>query len=172
MPVDLAGQVDYAALLAARAQAAADGVPEPLITAGPAPVPAPAPVPSDAAALRRLFLELPVVTSHLRLLDTPPGPGGFARQRALLQRLDHASLSVLTMPALALAAPAQPLAPGLQQRRARHARKAVAALDEAWALLARAARSTVEESIDDAERITANLEHALAARRAIPTEDA
>lgn len=162
IPVDLAGQVDYAAMLSARAVAAA--APQ------PAPAAAPVPVGSDAAALRRLFLELPALTMRLRLLDPPAG--AFVRQQALLQRFDHAGLAVLTMPALALAAPGQPLAPGLQQRRARHALRAVAALDEAWALLSRIDRVARDDLFDDAERITANLEAALSARRAIPAEDA
>ena len=158
IPVDLAGQVDYATLLAARAVAD---------TPAPAPVPvtpvtpaAPAFVPAavDRAALRRLFLELPVLLSRLRLLDLHP----FARQRALLLRLDHASLAVMTMPALALAAPGRALPLAGQQRRARHALRAVAALDEAWALLARAGDA---DALDEAERIAANLEDALAARR-------
>lgn len=153
IPVDLAGQVDYAAILAARA---VDGAPAPVEAIA-------APVIDDAAALRRLFLELPVLTARLRLLDA----GDFARQRALLQRFDHASLAVMTMPALALAAPGQPLTAGVQARRARHAGRAIAALDEAWALLARAGRTGTDELFDDAERITANLEHALAARRAV-----
>jgi hypothetical protein len=162
IPVDLAGQVDYAAILSARAVAGV--VPQ------PAPAAAPVPAGSDAAALRRLFLELPALTMRLRLLDAPPG--AFARQQALLQRVDQAGLAVLTMPALALAAPGQPLASGLQQRRARHALRAVAALDEAWALLARIDRVARDDLFDDAERITANLEAALSARRAIPMEDA
>ena len=44
-------------------------------------------------------------------------------------RLDLVSLSVGTMPALELAAPGQPLAPEEQLRRARHSRRAAAALD-------------------------------------------
>ena len=152
-PVDLAGQVDYAALLAARAVADA-----PAIAAAPV---APAPL-DDAAALRRLFLELPVITARLRRLDAAP----FARHRALLQRFDHASLAVMTMPSLVLAAPGQPLPPGAQQRRARHTLRATAALDEAWAWLARASRLAGDDLFDDLERITANLEQALAARRA------
>lgn len=165
IPVDLAGRVDYAVLLAARAVEAVQVAPARVIDA-----PAPPPAGTDAAALRRLFLELPALTARLRLLDPPAD--GFGRQRALLQRFDHAGLAVLTMPALALAAPGQPLAAGLQQRRARHALRAVAALDEAWALLARAGRVAADDLFDDAERITANLEVALSARRAIPTESA
>lgn len=161
MPVDLAGTVDYAAMLAARITAAA-----PL--ALPARVVVPMPALQDAAALRRLFLELPVLTARVRLLDT----ASFSRQRALLQRLDHASLAVLTMPALALAAPGQSLAPGLQGRRAIETQRAAAALDEAWALLARTGRTLDDDWQGDAERIAANLEQALANRRAVPLEDA
>jgi hypothetical protein len=157
MPVDLAGQVDYAAQLAARATVDAPA---------PAIAPVAEPPPNDAAALRRLFLELPALTSRLRLLEAD----AFARHRALLQRFDLAGLAVATMPALALAAPGRPLPLGAQQRRARHTLRATAALDEAWALLSRAGRLAGDDLFDDAERITANLEHALAARRA--TEDA
>jgi hypothetical protein len=159
IPVDLAGQVDYAALLAARAVSDAPATEVAPVAAMP---PVAAVSPDDAAALRRLFLELPVITARLRLLDA----ASFARHRALLQRFDHASLAVVTMPALALAAPGQPLAPGARQRRARHTLRATAALDEAWAWLARAGRLAGDDLFDDLDRITANLEHALAARRA------
>jgi hypothetical protein len=164
IPVDLAGQVDYAAVLAARAVASAPTAPPRMLKTA-----APPAAGTDAAALRRLFLELPALTVRLRLLDPPAGT--FARQRALLRRFEHAGLAVLTMPALALAAPGQPLALGGQRRRARHALRAVAALDEAWALLARLGRSAPDDLFDDAERIAANLEAALAARRAVRTED-
>jgi hypothetical protein len=164
IPVDLAGQVDYAALLAQRAVA---DVPAAVVTTAPAPAAVPVPPGTDAPALRRLFLELPPVTARLRLLDVD----AFTRQRALLQRFDLASLAVLTMPALALAAPGQPLGAGLQQRRTRHALRAVAALDEAWALLARAGRIAQDDLLDEFERIAANLEDALAARRTVPLED-
>ena len=162
IPVDLAGQVDYAALLAGRAVATAPvaaGLPMSVPMSVPMPIPAAGL--TDAAALRRLFLELPAVTGRLRLRDID----GFARQQALVQRFDHAGLAVLTMPALALAAPGQPLSVGAQQRRARHALRAVAALDEAWAWLARAGSGA--DLLDDAERTAANLEDALAARRAV-----
>jgi hypothetical protein len=161
IPVDLAGQVDYAALLAQRAVA---DVPAPIAVA---PALVPVPPGTDAPALRRLFLELPPVTARLRLLDID----AFTRQRALLQRFDLASLAVLTMPALALAVPGQLLGAGQQQRRTRHALRAVAALDEAWALLARAGRIAQDDLLDEFERIAANLEDALAARRALPLED-
>lgn len=171
IPVDLAGQVDYAALLAARAVAGTP-MPMPMPTPMPASVPlpdipikaAPDPARSDAAALRRLFLELPAVTRRLRQIDT--GAGAFARQQALVQRFDHAALAVLTMPALALAAPGQALGAGLQQQRVHHARRANSALDEAWAWLARAGAQADAGLLDDGERIAANLEQALAARRA------
>jgi hypothetical protein len=161
IPVDRGGQVDYAALLAQRAVA---DVPAPIAVA---PALVPVPPGTDAPALRRLFLELPPVTARLRLLDID----AFTRQRALLQRFDLASLAVLTMPALALAVPGQLLGAGQQQRRTRHALRAVAALDEAWALLARAGRIAQDDLLDEFERIAANLEDALAARRALPLED-
>lgn len=164
IPVDLAGQVDYAALLVARAEAGA-----PLQVTLTTPV-AVAPTLPDAAALRRLFLELPPLTSRLRQLDPPAG--AFARQRALLARMDLASASVLTMPALALAAPGQPLAQGLQQQRAHGAIRAASALDEMWALLARAGGKLDDALFDELERITANLEEGLSRRRTVPKENA
>ena len=164
IPVDLAGQVDYAALLAARAVAGA-----PLQVTLTAPV-AIAPTLSDAAALRRLFLELPPLTGRLRQLD--PAAGAFARQRALLARMDLASASVLTMPALALAAPGQPLAQGLQQQRAHGAVRATSALDEMWALLARAGSTLDDALVDELERIAANLEEGVSRRRTVLMEDA
>lgn len=169
IPVDLAGQVDYAALLAARATAAGAPVTMPVAAPAPATAPPAPPAQADAAALRRLFLELPALTVRLRLHDAH---GAFARQRALLQRFDHAALAVMTMPALALAAPGRPLAAGVQARRARHLLRAVAALDEAWALLARAGRLSDAVLFDEAERIAANLEQALGQRRLVPREDA
>jgi hypothetical protein len=164
IPVDLAGQVDYAALLTARAVAGA-----PLAVPLTAPV-AIVPAILDAAALRRLFLELPPLTGRLRQLDPPAG--AFARQRALLARLDLASASVLTMPALALAAPGRMLAQGLQQQRAHGAARATTALDEAWALLARAGGALDDTLFDELERIAANLEDALLRRRTVSMEDA
>lgn len=168
IPVDLAGQVDYAALLGARAVAGA-----PLQVNLAAPLTAPvviAPTLSDAAALRRLFLELPPLTSRLRQLDPPAG--AFSRQRALLARMDLASASALTMPALALAAPGQPLAQSLQQQRAHGAMRATSALDEMWALLARAGGALDGTLLDELERIAANLEEGLSRRRAVPMENA
>jgi hypothetical protein len=72
------------------------------------------------------------------------------------------------MPALDLAAPGQPVAPALQLRRAAHSLRAAAALDEAWALLARLERAGdpgLDALYDEADRIVANLEQALAARK-------
>jgi hypothetical protein len=143
VPVEL--DVDYALLLrrepAAQPEAAA-------IHARPAL--------SDAQALRRLFLELPRVTSAVRLIDMSP----FRQQQELLQRLDRVTLLIDTMPSLALAAPGKPLAGAHQELRTQHSNAAVAALDEAWALLAR------PFLFDDADRIVANLEHHCAGRRA------
>jgi hypothetical protein len=159
VPVELDG-VDYAAQLAARAVG----------TAAPAPG-AEKVVPdlADAKALRRLFLELPCLMCGLRLGALPNGQDQFRQQQALLQRLDRLSVEITTMPALVLAAPGQPLALDEQLRRMRHSRRATAALDEAWALLARlegAQGERLAALYDEAERIVANLEADCAGRRA------
>jgi hypothetical protein len=128
---------------------------------------------SDARSLRRLFLELPCVMCALRVAVLPPGQQMFRRHQDLLQRLDLVSLSVTTMPALELAAPGVPLAPDQQSRRIRHSRGAAAALDEAWALLARlqiCAPAQLENLFDDAERIVANLECHIGERRLAQAE--
>jgi hypothetical protein len=87
----------------------------------------------------------------------------------MLQRLDLASLSVATMPALELSAPGQPLSKELQAGRARHAELAATALDEGWALLARfecAEGVQFALLLDDLDRILSNLEVHCAGRRA------
>jgi hypothetical protein len=167
VPVDLGR--DYAQMLLARtAYEAAPAVAAPV----PSEPSQPDVAGSDARALRRLFLELPCVMCGLRLAVLPQGQELFRQQQALLQRLDQVSLSVTTMPALELAAPGQPLAAGGQARRARHSLRAVAALDEAWALLARlehAGPGQLAAMFDDADRIVANLECDSGARRlAVP----
>ena len=161
LPADLGERVDYARMLRERAvdaPAAAIAVPEK------------APPPSDAQALRRLFLELPGVTSALRLADLPPGQALFRQHQALLQRLDHACMLFETMPALELAAPGKRLDSASQAVRAAHSSAAVNALDEAWSLVARFAHAPAATLFDDAERIVANLEHHGAGRRASPHE--
>jgi hypothetical protein len=166
MPVDLGDSVDFAQVLLARAAALQDAVLPPT-PAAPAPVAVLEPL-SDARSLRRLFLELPCVMCALRVAVLPPGPQMFRRQQDLLQRLDLASLSVSTMPALELAAPGVPLADDQQARRIAHSRRAAAALDEAWALLSRmqmAGPGELGDLIDDAERIVANLEYEIGQRR-------
>lgn len=120
---------------------------------------------ADARALRRLFIELPRLTSALRLVPVPPGQDLFRQQQALLRRLDQVSASVCTMPALGLEAPGRRLDARQQARRARHSVHALTSLDEAWALLARIKGGQVAAAMDDAERIVANLEHDSAARR-------
>ncbi|CAN7432484.1 hypothetical protein [Massilia sp. LjRoot122] len=170
VPVDLGAARDLAALLAAR------------LAMQPAPSPAvlPAqeafdPALEDAKALRRLFLELPGLMCGLRLAVLPADCAGFRRHQELLRRLDLVSLSVGTMPALALAAPGQPLAGSEQLRRARHSRRAAAALDEAWALLARMKLSdvaAVPALLEELDRIVANLECDCAARREVAGEGA
>ncbi|TFW31869.1 hypothetical protein [Massilia horti] len=167
LPVDLGEHRDFAALLKERVLP--DAPPAEEVTA-PACVSDEVfdPTIADAGALRRLFLELPCVMCQLRMAGLPPGQELFRMQQELLQRLDLVSLSAGTMPALGLSGPGQPLAPALQLRRARHSRRATAALDEAWALLARLERAhegDVAELFDEAGRIIANLEHDMAARR-------
>jgi len=161
VPVDLGESVDYAQLLLARAAEQRAAAP----VESPAAVPAP---PDDARAMRRLFLELPCVTSALRLIALPPGPDLFRRHQDVLQRLAQLALSVTTMPALELAAPGVRLDTHSQSARARHSEAAVTALNEAWALLARANAGDADALLGDAERIVANLELACAARRVVP----
>lgn len=160
IPVDLGEHVDYAQILRARAVPAAAPAPAAL-AAAPACL-------SDAQAMRRLFLELPCMMCALRLAVLPQGQDLFRQHQALLQRLDQVCLSAATMPALALAAPGVPLAASRQVRRSHHSSAAVAALDEAWALLARLALADgqpLAALFDEAERIVANLEYHCSERR-------
>jgi hypothetical protein len=169
VPVDLGDTRDYARMLEARAappQAEMPGVQSPAVADAVTEDAATA----DARSLRRLFLELPCVMCQLRVAVMPEGPGLFRLQQALLQRLDLVSLAVGTMPALALAAPGEPLAAIEQARRARHSQRAARTLDEAWSLLARferAPREALPALFDEADRIVANLERDTAARRAL-----
>jgi len=171
VPVDLAGTRDFARELAARAQAAAPVVIPDL------PVPAQDvadPARDDARALRRLFLELPCVMCRVRQAALPQGQDLFHQQQALLQRLDLVCLAASTMPALGLAAPGQPLDQQNQLRRARHSLRAAGALDEAWALLARLERAEdegLDALFDEADRIVANLEAELGARKRVLAEE-
>jgi hypothetical protein len=154
MPADVG---DYAATLKA--------LPSPEMPAPTVAVPGRHSPEDDARALRRLFLELPRLTSALRLVAIPPGQELFLQHQALLRRLDQVSLSVSTMPALELAAPGKRLDARQQARRVRHSIHASKALDEAWALLARIKGRPLAAVMDDADRIVANLEHDSAARR-------
>ena len=170
IPVDLGAARDLAALLAAR------------LALQPVPERAPQPPQEsfdaafeDARALRRLFLELPGLMCGLRLAILPADCAGFRRHQDLLRRLDLVSLSVGTMPALSLAAPGRPLPGSEQLRRARHSRRAAAALDEAWALLARMklGDAGMEPALlEELDRIVANLECDCAARRELAGEGA
>jgi hypothetical protein len=154
VPVDLGDARDTAALLLRDCADPALAVPR--------PTPAPhEPMPDDAAALRRLFLEVPAVAGAIRRAAFP-----FDERKALLERLDLLGMSVGTMPSLELAAPGQPLAAPARLRRAAHSKRAVAALDEAWALLARL-EAGMPGQLDEANRSVANLEQACAARRAV-----
>ncbi len=164
VPVDLE-DVDYAGVLRERIPVLP--VPEP--DAVPEVPALPVQNIDDAAALRRLFLELPEASATLRLLPAP----AFAARQALLQRLSLAALDVNTMPALALSAPGRPLALPDQRRRAAASAAAVHAMDELWALLAQMKQSTRPDraSDDELERIVANVEFHLAARRAVPSDE-
>lgn len=167
VPVDLAESRDFGCTLLARAAAQDAQASEPKPDAATsAPFDAAA---LDVAGLRRLFLEIPALMTALRLAVLPADPELFRRQQSLLQRLDLVSLLVATMPALGLAAPGEPLAAIEQVRRARHCQLAVAALDDAWALLARFEREDEGELpmlLDDLDRLVANLEYQCGQRRA------
>jgi hypothetical protein len=165
VPVDLGATRELAALLAARLALQPAGQPATL-----PPQEAFDAALEDARALRRLFLELPGLMCGLRLAVLPADCATFRRHQELLRRLDLVSLSVGTMPALALAAPGQPLPGAGQLRRARHSRRAAAALDEGWALLARLKLSDAAQAaalLEEGDRIVANLEHDCAARREV-----
>lgn len=192
VPVDLGEQIDFADILkdrARRAQEAERLAAAPSITgpvhvldeplSRPADEPPAPPLPPaaqrDAQALRRLFLELPAVSRELRLLHLPEGLPVFERHQALLLRLNMASLNVTTMPALAWAAPDQPLTAEDQDRRSRQTLIARDALDEAWSLLARLQLAGHEQwppLLEEADRICANLETGLSLRRAPHAERA
>lgn len=176
VPVDLGAAHDYPALLEARLAAQAVPVTAAVSAEPAAAMPAEAFVPAceDARALRRLFLELPCLMCAVRMAVLPADQGRFRQHQELLRRLDLVSLSVGTMPALELAAPGQPLEPQEQLRRARHSRRAAAALDEAWALLARmkvAGEGPLDVLFDEADRIVANLEAETSARRVTHVQD-
>lgn len=177
VPVDLKASRDYAQALRVVAQAT-DAPYIGAALAAPAAQPQACafdPASADARALRRLFLELPCVMCRLRLAALPSGQALFRQQQALLQRLDLVALAAGSMPALALAAPGQPLAVEQQVRRARHSVRASSALDEAWALLARlecAEDEGLERLFDEADRIVANLELELEGRKLVtPREE-
>jgi hypothetical protein len=137
----------------------------------------------DALGVRRLFLELPQFASGLRLIAWPPGQTVFRQRQALLQRIDFLSLSASTMTALAWASPDQMASDAQQARRADHLQRAVAGLDEAWALLARLQLAgdgrlasniaqRLETEFEQADRILSNIESHLAARRSTQPEPA
>jgi len=186
VPVDLRGSRDFAQTLRARAVHVADepfigAEPAALTPAAPPPASTPAanaghfdPATEDTRALRRLFLELPALMCRVRQAALPSGQVLFRQQQALLQRLDLVCLAAGTMPALALAAPGQPLGHDQQLRRARHSLAATGALDEAWALLARfelAEDQGLEALFDEADRIVANLEQAAHGRKLVAPEE-
>lgn len=209
LPVDLGEQCDYAAQLRARAQSSSAivaqlsaGAAEPTVAGSPnspsspisteasaamhsqgAPTVVVVAAASDAHALRRLFLELPALSSGFRQVLLPPGPALFLAHRSLLQRVALLALDVNTMPALAWCTPDQPAPRAQQERRSHHSVLAARELDQAWALLARLQLAAnplqfgascgaadpepiLAALMDEAERIVANLDHHLAQRRA------
>jgi len=184
VPVDLGDSRDFAQMLAARVQRIATDLQFKADAPGPEIAPSPVAAPSrvaaraairpavreaDAKSLRRLFLELPALTSGLRVLALPAGQATFQSHQQLMQRLGLIALSVGTMPSLDWAAPDQSVSALEQNRRSADSARAVLSLDEAWALLARlqlAVPMQLDELFDDADRIVANLEHHLQRRRA------
>jgi len=185
VPVDLGDSIDYAAALRARAAAIASApaanvsvtaaianvavadASVPGLAAASAGLPAPDRA-ADAKALRRLFLELPVLSSGIRLLAIPPGTEIFQSHQAILQRLSLVVLSVGSMPSLEWSAPNQPLESAQQLRRIAQSQAAVVALDEGWSLLAQLQMQSPAqwpERADEADRVLANLEYHLAERR-------
>ncbi|QBE66901.1 hypothetical protein [Pseudoduganella lutea] len=166
VPVEL-DDVDFAAVLRRRAAPMpAPPLPEPVSPAPWLAAPAPAAKLDDAAALRRLFLELPDASRALRLLPAP----AFAARQAHLRQLALAALDVNTMPALAWLAPGQARAADEQRRLAQASAAAVQALDELWAALAQMQVQTGTGG-DDLDRILANLACHLAARRGHAAEE-
>jgi hypothetical protein len=189
--LDLGEQVDYAQILLQRA-AAVSAAPAAVVQPEPMPeIPPEAPpelppeapqavrsdkgreVPgmSDAAQLRRLFLELPDFTARWRAMN-PPG-GYFALQQTTAQRLSLLKAQVSAMPALAWASPQQALTAAQIKTRSGHMQQAIAAWEQAWFLLARLtqAQGDAEQwqrERDEIDRILANLEYTLAARAALP----
>jgi hypothetical protein len=172
IPVDLGETADYGAILLERlgpvvAPVAATG--GTVAQAKPQQTHA-----IDARALRRLFLELPCLMRGLRLAAAPSTGDEFRALQHMLARLDLASLSVATMPALELVAPGQPLPTERRVLRAAHANQAAAALDEGWALLARFERAEGVQFallLDELDRILSNLERHCAGRRAVEPEE-
>jgi hypothetical protein len=203
LPVDLGDTIDYAQLLLQRHTAEPE--PEPVHAEPAAAVPWPmiddalpvrlppakaasttSPTSAtrlaaglqqrDALGVRRLFLELPQFASGMRLIAWPPGQTVFQQRQALLQRIDLLSLSASTMTDLAWASPDQMTSDAQQARRADHLQRAVAGLDEAWALLARLRQaddglpSQLPQAFEQADRVVSNIESHLAARRSTQPE--
>ncbi|WBS05484.1 hypothetical protein OU994_14965 [Pseudoduganella sp. SL102] len=162
VPVEL-DDVDFAGVLRRRAAALAptpvEAAPSAAVAASAAEPAAPVAGPDDAAALRRLFLELPEASRVLRLLPAP----AFAARQAQLQRLALAALDVNTMPALAWAAPGRRRAFDEQRNLAAASAQAVRALDELWSALAQ--MKVAGGGDDELDRILANCECHLAVRR-------
>ena len=153
---------------AARTAAALDLPPSLPALPQPSPTVIAATAADDARSLRRLFLEVPALTTGWRLITLPAGQVLFQSHQQLLRRLGLIGVGVSTMPSLAWAAPDQPLDPQQQARRTASSIAAAYALNEAWALLARlqlAMPAQLPELFDEADRILSNLDHHLQSRR-------
>lgn len=180
VPVDLHPARDFAADLLATlgASAASSGAAVAAPAQADAPVAAPARAgdearetgpAADARAMRRLFLELPALSSGLRALPMREGDGSFAPMQDMLRRLALAAVSVNTMPSLTLPAPGQRVTKEARGLRAAHSLAAQSALDDAWAWLASMRCGLDLERLDEADRILSNLEYSLAQRRTAGT---
>jgi hypothetical protein len=130
----------------------------------------------DALAIRRLFLELPALSAALRQIALPEGQETFRQQQAVLQRLSLLALDAGTMPSLDWTAPDRKTGKDQRAERADQSRRAAAALDEAWSLLAGLKHAGPDDAaacLQDADRIVANLEYHLRRRAAsVPQPDA
>ena len=153
----------------------------------------------DAPGLRRLFIELPRLGRAFRQLEQhsaaptagaspatrasmppgathpPPERSVGLRTHKLQERLARLAAHVNGMPALNLAAPGRPLAASLQSQRAAATIAALDALDESWALAARASTTGPDGMsgvLAEAERLVDALERACKQRRSVPTAPA
>jgi hypothetical protein len=169
-PVHANSQADAPAQVQALHASAHDHAPTSAQAFAPTPAYEAMSVSQDTALLRRLFLELPDFSSRWRALNPPAG--SFTLQQSVLQRLSLLKTRVAAMPALALAAPGQPLPASRIAARSDALRQAIVAWEHAWAMLARLqgaqdapdAASCWQAEQDAILRMLANLEAGLERR--------